>query len=136
MTTQKYMPTPRGIFELKYFFGSHVATETGGAASAHRDPRADQAAGRAPRTRKAPLSDAASPRSSASRASWSRAAPIAKYRESLQILPVNLRKALCESEGGPHEPATSAAISSTITPAIRELRRRPSSSASPAISTT
>ena len=33
MTTQKYMATPRGTFELKYFFGSHVATEAGGAAS-------------------------------------------------------------------------------------------------------
>jgi RNA polymerase sigma-54 factor len=33
VTTQKYMHTPRGIFELKYFFGSHVTTETGGAAS-------------------------------------------------------------------------------------------------------
>src|SRR2546430_16570077 len=31
VTTQKFMFTPRGIFELKYFFGSHVATETGGA---------------------------------------------------------------------------------------------------------
>ena len=28
------MATPRGIFELKYFFGSHVATDTGGACSA------------------------------------------------------------------------------------------------------
>ena len=27
------MATPRGTFELKYFFGSHVATEAGGAAS-------------------------------------------------------------------------------------------------------
>ena len=27
VTTQKFMPTPRGIFELKYFFGSHVATD-------------------------------------------------------------------------------------------------------------
>jgi len=33
VTTQKFMLTPRGIFELKYFFGSHVSTETGGAAS-------------------------------------------------------------------------------------------------------
>ncbi|MCL2162213.1 MAG: RNA polymerase factor sigma-54 [Betaproteobacteria bacterium] len=33
VTTQKYMATPRGVFELKYFFGSHVATDTGGAAS-------------------------------------------------------------------------------------------------------
>ena len=29
VTTQKYMLTPRGIFELKYFFGSHVSTDTG-----------------------------------------------------------------------------------------------------------
>ena len=34
VTTQKFMRTPRGIFELKYFFGSHVATDTGGACSA------------------------------------------------------------------------------------------------------
>ena len=33
VTTQKFMHTARGIFELKYFFGSHVTTETGGAAS-------------------------------------------------------------------------------------------------------
>jgi RNA polymerase sigma-54 factor len=34
VTTQKYMATPRGIFELKYFFGSHVSTEVGSACSA------------------------------------------------------------------------------------------------------
>src|SRR5216110_3728414 len=33
VTTQKFMATPRGTFELKYFFGSHVATDAGGAAS-------------------------------------------------------------------------------------------------------
>ena len=33
VTTQKYMHTPRGIFELKYFFSSHVNTSDGGAAS-------------------------------------------------------------------------------------------------------
>jgi len=33
-TTRKYMLTPRGIYELKYFFSSHVATENGGAVSA------------------------------------------------------------------------------------------------------
>jgi RNA polymerase sigma-54 factor len=33
-TTKKYMLTPRGIYELKYFFSSHVATERGGAISA------------------------------------------------------------------------------------------------------
>jgi RNA polymerase sigma-54 factor len=33
-TTRKYMLTPRGLFELKYFFSSHVRTERGGAVSA------------------------------------------------------------------------------------------------------
>ena len=33
VTTQKYMHTPRGIFELKYFFSSHVSTENGGECS-------------------------------------------------------------------------------------------------------
>ncbi|MGE0370410.1 MAG: RNA polymerase factor sigma-54 [Gammaproteobacteria bacterium] len=34
VTTQKYMYTPRGIFELKYFFSSHVSTDSGGECSA------------------------------------------------------------------------------------------------------
>ncbi|MEQ8659222.1 MAG: RNA polymerase factor sigma-54, partial [Gammaproteobacteria bacterium] len=33
VTTRKYMHTPRGIFELKYFFSSHVSTTLGGEAS-------------------------------------------------------------------------------------------------------
>ncbi|VFS59497.1 RNA polymerase factor sigma-54 [Kluyvera cryocrescens] len=33
VTTQKYLHSPRGIFELKYFFSSHVSTEGGGEAS-------------------------------------------------------------------------------------------------------
>jgi len=33
VTASKYMATPFGVFELKFFFGSHVATEAGGAAS-------------------------------------------------------------------------------------------------------
>lgn len=33
VTTQKYMHTPRGIFELKFFFSSHVSTESGGECS-------------------------------------------------------------------------------------------------------
>ena len=33
VTTQKFMITPRGIYELKYFFGSGIATENGGACS-------------------------------------------------------------------------------------------------------
>ena len=34
VTTQKYMHTPRGVYEFKYFFSSHVSTSTGGACSA------------------------------------------------------------------------------------------------------
>jgi RNA polymerase sigma-54 factor len=34
VTTHKYMLTPRGIFELKYFFSSHVSTTDGGTRSA------------------------------------------------------------------------------------------------------
>ena len=33
-TAHKYMHTPRGVFELKYFFSSHVGTVSGGTASA------------------------------------------------------------------------------------------------------
>jgi len=33
VTTQKYMHTPRGIYELKYFFSSHVSTDEGGECS-------------------------------------------------------------------------------------------------------
>ncbi|MCB1808022.1 MAG: RNA polymerase factor sigma-54, partial [Candidatus Competibacteraceae bacterium] len=33
VTTQKFMHTPRGIFEFKYFFSSHVSTSDGGEAS-------------------------------------------------------------------------------------------------------
>ena len=34
VTTQKYMPTPRGVFEFKFFFSSHVSTADGGECSA------------------------------------------------------------------------------------------------------
>jgi RNA polymerase sigma-54 factor len=34
VTNQKFMTTPRGLFEFKYFFSSHVGTDQGGAASA------------------------------------------------------------------------------------------------------
>lgn len=33
VTNQKYMLTPRGVYELKYFFSSHVGTDSGGEAS-------------------------------------------------------------------------------------------------------
>jgi RNA polymerase sigma-54 factor len=39
VTTQKFMATPRGIFELKYLFSSHVATDTGSAVHPRRSAR-------------------------------------------------------------------------------------------------
>ncbi len=37
VTTNKYMLTPRGLFELKYFFSSHVGTTAGGRGIFHRN---------------------------------------------------------------------------------------------------
>jgi RNA polymerase sigma-54 factor len=83
---------PRGIYELKYFFGSHVATEDRRRAPRPRSALIKQLVG--PRTKK-PLSDSKiSARSSASRASSSPAAPSPKYREVDAHPPVNLRKSL------------------------------------------
>jgi len=93
VTTQKYMATPRGIFELKYFFGSHVATETGGACSATairalikqligaEDP-------------KKPLSDSQISEVLGQQGIVVARRTIAKYREALNIPPVNLRKSI------------------------------------------
>jgi RNA polymerase sigma-54 factor len=42
VTTAKYMATPQGTYELKYFFGSGLGTDTGGNASEHGGAGADQ----------------------------------------------------------------------------------------------
>ena len=93
VTTQKYMLTPRGIFELKYFFGSHVATEAGGAASSTAI-RALIKQLVAAEDAKAPLSDARISQILGEQGIVVARRTIAKYRESLQIPPVNQRKAL------------------------------------------
>jgi len=93
VTTQKYMATPRGTYELKYFFGSHVATEAGGAASS----TAIRAAIKqlvAAEDAKAPLSDAQISQILRQQGIVVARRTIAKYRESLQIPPVNQRKSL------------------------------------------
>lgn len=89
----KYMATPRGIFELKYFFGSHVATEAGGACSATairalikqligaEDP-------------KKPLSDSQLSEVLGQQGIVVARRTIAKYREALNIAPVKLRKVI------------------------------------------
>jgi RNA polymerase sigma-54 factor len=93
VTTQKFMATPRGTFELKYFFGSHVATEAGGAASSTAI-RALIKQLVAAEDARAPLSDARISQILGEQGIVVARRTIAKYRESLQIPPVNQRKAL------------------------------------------
>src|SRR5215510_3351063 len=83
----------RGIFELKYFFGSHVATEAGGACSATaiRALIKQLVAAEDP---KKPLSDSKISQILGQQGIVVARRTIAKYRESLHIPPVNLRKAL------------------------------------------
>lgn len=93
VTTQKFMMTPFGTFEIKYFFGSHVATDTGGTASStairavikqliseedHQDPLPD--------SRIAELLG--------EQGIVVARRTVAKYREALQIAPVAQRRAL------------------------------------------
>jgi len=93
VTTQKFMATPRGTFELKYFFGSHVATEAGGAASSTAI-RALIKQLVAAEDATAPLSDARISQILGEQGIVVARRTIAKYRESLQIPPVNQRKTL------------------------------------------
>ena len=93
VTTQKFMHTPRGIFELKYFFGSHVATEAGGAASSTAIRALIKQLVGAENT-KSPLSDGQISELLGQQGIVVARRTIAKYRESMQILPVNLRKTL------------------------------------------
>jgi len=92
VTTQKFMHTPRGIYELKYFFGSHVATEAGGAASSTAIRALIRQLVTAENACK-PLSDGQLAEILAQQGITVARRTVAKYRESLQILPVNLRKA-------------------------------------------
>ena len=93
VTTQKYMLTSRGIYELKYFFGSHVATETGGACSATAIRALIKQLVGAEDTKK-PLSDSRIADILAQQGIIVARRTIAKYRESMQIHPANLRKSL------------------------------------------
>lgn len=93
VTTQKFMATPRGIFELKYFFGSHVGTDTGGACSATAIRALIKQFVAAEDGRK-PLSDSKISDILGQQGIVVARRTIAKYRESLQIPPVNLRKSL------------------------------------------
>ncbi|MFC3121318.1 RNA polymerase factor sigma-54 [Agaribacter flavus] len=93
VTTQKYMHTPRGIFELKYFFSSHVATDSGENASSTairaliKKLIADEPPAK-------PLSDSKIAQLLADQGIKVARRTIAKYRESLNIPPSNQRKSL------------------------------------------
>ena len=93
VTTQKFMATPRGIFELKYFFGSHVATETGGACSATAIRALLKQLVHAEDCKR-PLSDSKIAGILSEQGIVVARRTIAKYRESLHIPPVSLRKSL------------------------------------------
>ncbi|HJU71111.1 MAG TPA: RNA polymerase factor sigma-54 [Paucimonas sp.] len=93
VTTQKYMLTPHGMFELKYFFGSHVATEAGGEASstAIRALIKQLIGAEDPKN---PLSDSKLADMLGEQGMVVARRTVAKYREALKIPPVNLRKTL------------------------------------------
>jgi RNA polymerase sigma-54 factor len=93
VTTQKYMLTQRGTFELKYFFGSHVATDTGGAASATAIRALIKQLVGAEDAR-VPLTDSRIADLLGEQGIIVARRTIAKYREALQIPPVNMRKSL------------------------------------------
>lgn len=93
VTSQKYMATPRGIFELKYFFGSHVSTDTGGACSATAIRALIKQLISAEDGKK-PLSDSQLSEILGQQGIVVARRTVAKYRESLNIPPVNLRKTL------------------------------------------
>ena len=93
VTTQKYMLTPHGMFELKYFFGSHVATETGGEASSTAiRALIKQLIGA--EDQKSPLSDSKIADMLGEQGMVIARRTVAKYREALKIPPVSLRKSL------------------------------------------
>ena len=91
VTTQKFMLTPHGTFELKYFFGSGLATDTGGNASSTavraiiRQMVHDEAPG-------APLSDGEIAERLAAQGISVARRTVAKYREALRIPPATQRK--------------------------------------------
>lgn len=93
VTTRKYLHTPRGIFELKYFFSSHVSTDTGGECSATAIRAIIKKLVLAENPRK-PLSDSKIAEILNDQGINVARRTIAKYRETLAIPPSNERKRL------------------------------------------
>ena len=93
VTTQKFMHTPRGIFELKYFFSSHVSTASGGVCSSTAIRALIKKLVAAENPAK-PLSDNKIAQLLDEQGINVARRTIAKYRESLSIPPSNERKRL------------------------------------------
>jgi RNA polymerase sigma-54 factor len=93
VTTQKYMHTPRGVFELKYFFSSHVSTVTGGECSSTAIRALIKKLIAAENNAK-PLSDSKIAALLKDQGINVARRTIAKYREAMNIPPSNERKSL------------------------------------------
>ncbi|MEB7871689.1 RNA polymerase factor sigma-54 [Escherichia coli] len=93
VTTQKYLHSPRGIFELKYFFSSHVNTKGGGEASSTAIRALVKKLIAAENPAK-PLSDSKLTSLLSEQGIMVARRTVAKYRESLSIPPSNQRKQL------------------------------------------
>jgi RNA polymerase sigma-54 factor len=87
------MMTPRGLFEFKYFFGSAVATEAGGAASSTAIKALIRQFVDAESHSK-PLSDQVISEMLAKQGYVVARRTVAKYREQMNISPANQRKSL------------------------------------------
>lgn len=93
VTTQKFMRTPRGVYEFKYFFSSGLATDTGGACSSTAiRALIKQLVGEEDTQR--PLTDSRISEILARQGIQVARRTVAKYREALHILPANFRKSL------------------------------------------
>lgn len=93
VTTQKYMHTPRGVFELKYFFSSHVNTDAGGECSSTAIRAVIKKLISAEHSKK-PLSDNKIADLLAEQGIQVARRTVAKYREALGIAPSNERKTI------------------------------------------
>lgn len=93
VTTAKYMATPQGTFELKYFFGSSLNTDAGGNASSTAVRALIQQLVAAEDASK-PLSDSQLSQMLEEQGIQVARRTVAKYREALKIAPASLRKAI------------------------------------------
>jgi RNA polymerase sigma-54 factor len=91
VTTAKYMATPQGTFELKYFFGSSLNTEAGGNASSTAVRALIQQLVAAEDANK-PLSDSQLSQMLEEQGIHVARRTVAKYREALKIAPASLRR--------------------------------------------